>query len=301
MTRLLIRIAAITAMMGTGVVPAATLSVWSVDPHIKVFKDTVPAEKLAAVVQLRAARNEFEPAQIAIRSDQPLRAVRVEMTPLRAPDGSSVIEGAHLSWNFVGFIPITKNTPQAEAIQIRAAPCEIPDPLLADRTRDIPADVTQPVWITVHVPADASPGLYRGRLAVIAEGQRAEIPIELTVDPFVLPDARHLWVTNWFSVGNIARAHHVELWSEPFWAMLEKYAQNMAAHRQNVVITPWTLVRVTRESDTSLRFDFSRFDRYVALFERAGAAERIEIGHIGHAQGGWGKPVALEQVRRIIK
>jgi hypothetical protein len=142
------------------------------------------------------------------------------------------------------------------------------------------------------VSADTSPGLYRGRVAVIVEGQRAEIPLELTVDPFVLPDARHLWVTNWFSVENIAQAHHVELWSEPFWTILEQYARNMAAHRQNVAITPWTLVVVRRESDKSLSFDFSRFDRYLDLFERAGAAERIEIGHVGHGQGGWGKPVS---------
>ncbi len=173
MTRLLVRIAVTAAMMGTGIVPAATLSVWSVDPHLKVFRDAVPAGKPAVAISMRAARNEFEPAQIALRSDAPLRAVRVETTPLRAADGSYMIDGA----------------------------------------------------------------------------------------------------------------------------ILEQYARNMAAHCQNVVITPWTLVRVDRELDRSLSFDFSRFDRYVELFERAGAAERIEIGHIGHGQGGWGKPVALDQVR----
>jgi hypothetical protein len=142
MTRLLIRFTVTATVLGTGVVLAAILSVWSVDPHLKVFRDTVPAGKPAVAISMRAARNEFEPAQIAIRSDAPLRAVRVETTPLRAAGGPSLIDGANLSWNFIGFIPIRKNTPQAEAIRIRAAPCEIPDPLLEDRTRDIPAAVT---------------------------------------------------------------------------------------------------------------------------------------------------------------
>ena len=66
--------------------------------------------------------------------------------------------------------------------------------------------------------------------------------------------------------------------------MLERYARNMAEHRQNVVMTPWNLIRVTRESSGDLDFDFGRFDRYVELFERAGAAERIEIGHVGHGR-----------------
>ena len=144
------------------------------------------------------------------------------------------------------------------------------------------------------MPAGAVPGVYHGAVTVIAGERRVKLPVVLKVDPFTLPDERHLWVTNWFSLDNIARAHHVDLWSEPFWAMLERYARNMAEHRQNVVMTPWNLVRVTRESSSELSFDFRRFDRYVELFERAGAAGRIEIGHVGG--GAWDRPVVLENV-----
>lgn len=292
------------------------MTVWVVDPHTKVFRDSLPPSAPAkaeeatkptqpgqqsqpsqatGAIQLRAARNEYEPAQIAIRSSKPLQGVHVELGPLRHEDGQSSIGAEHLRWDFVGYIPIPKNTPHAEGLQIQKAPFEVPDPLLADRTKDIPADQTQPVWITLYVPKEAKPGLYHGQVTVVAGQLRVETPIQLRVDPFVLPDDRHVWVTNWFNLPNIAKAHQVEVWSDGFWKVLAKYAQNMAEHRQNVVLAPWTLIDLVREENGQLSFDFSRFDRFVEVFEKAGVAGRLEITHVGHGQKGWGSPVVLSR------
>jgi len=278
-------------------VPAAlgkdVLTAWPVDCHQKVFRDTKPAagssQAAAGVVKLRSARNEYEPAQFAFRAAGPLGGVRVELAPLVHTGGKATIGGENLRWNFAGFIPLAKNTAGSQKVQLRAAPCEIPDPLLDQSTIDIKADSTQPVWITVRVPKDAPPGLYRGKAAVVAGDARAELPVELTVDRFTLPDERHLLVTNWFNTSNIAKAHKLEIHSEAFWKMLERYARNMAEHRQNVVYTPWSLVEVSRQPDGKLSFDYGRFDRFVEIFEKAGAADRIELTHVAHfGKGGWG-------------
>jgi len=290
------------AAAGLGVLLAATASAgalvaWAVDPHVKVFGDAEPPAE-AGVVKLRAARNEYEPGQVAFRSTKPLRAVRVDLSRLKHADAKGAIGGDNFTWNFVGFIPLRKNTRGSERIRLRAAPCEVPDPLLEARAIDVEAGKTQPVWLTVRVPEDAAPGLYRGEISIVAGDARVAVPIELTVDPFTLPDERHLFVTNWFNTSRIARAHKVEHWSEEFWTTLERYARNMAAHRQNVVYTPWTLIEVTREPDGKLALDYRRFDRYVELFERAGVAERIELRHVGHfGKGGWGgKEIVLTNI-----
>jgi len=274
---------------------AAPLDVWAVDPHAKIFRDAKPSQA-PGTVTLRAARNEYEPGQFVVRSVQPLRQARVELSPLRHTAASATIPPENVSWNFVGYIPLKKNTRGSAAIQVRAAPCEIPDPLVDLRALDLPADVAQPVWLTVRVPKDATPGVYRGEATVVAGEARATVPIELTVDAFTLPDERHLLVTNWFNLGNIAKAHKAELWSEPFWTVLESYARNMAAHRQNVALVPWNLVDVTRETDGKLSFNYARFDRYVELFQRAGVADGIEIGHVGHGKKGWGSEFVLASV-----
>jgi hypothetical protein len=62
----------------------------------------------------------------------------------------------------------------------------------------------------------------------------------------------------------------------------------MAEHRQNVALTPLSLVEVTREEDGGLTFDYARFDRWVRMFEEAGVIGRIELGHTAHhGEGGW--------------
>jgi len=274
-----------------------TIAAWPVDPHVKIARDMQRPEQPDDAVRLHAARNEYEPVQIAVRGSAALPGLRVELSPLRHADGQASIPAEHLSWNFEGYIPLTKNTPDSEQIRIATAPCEVPDPLLEDRMLDLAADTTQPVWLTVYVPPDAPPGVYRGEVAVISGSERAALPVELTVDPFTLPNERHLLVTNWFSVGNIAKAHRVEMWSEPFWAVLKRYAQNMAAHRQNVVLTPWSLVEVSREPGGKLAFDYARFDRFVELFQEAGAADRIELGHLGGGEGGWGGRIVLDKLQ----
>lgn len=281
----------------------ADVQVWVVDPHIKVFRDTLPPSgdqgAPATEIRLRAARNEYEPAQIAIRADRELRGLRAQAGKLQHEDGSSVIPSDNLWTNFVGYIPMPKNTPRSEGIRIREAPCDVPDPLLAHRSIDLAAEQTQPVWITVFVPKDAPAGTYRGDIIFEADGWQTAVPLVLEVYDFTVPDARHLWVTNWFNLWNIARAHQVEMWSEEFWAVLKKYARNMAEHRQNVVLVPWNIVDVYKEADGSLSFDFARFDRFVELFIEAGVVGQLEIGHVGRGEKGWGTPFVLSEVGAV--
>lgn len=276
---------------------AEPLAVWVVDPHTKVFRDT-PAAAEGRSLQLRAARNEYEPGQIALRSSEPLAGVRLETSALKHTEGTATLAAECLTWNFLGFIPIERNTGAVDKRRICTAPCDVPDPLLEERTLDLKANTTQPVWLTVRVPADATAGVYRGQVTVVAGTTRIPVPLELSIDPFTLPNDRHLLVTNWFATESIAQGHHVELWSEACWELLRRYAENMAAHRQNVVITPWSLVDVTREEDGRLSLDFARFDRFVEIFEKTGVADRIELGHVGNfgPQGWVGDTVLLTQL-----
>jgi len=264
-------------------------SLWVSNPLSKVFPDTPMPRGAPKKIVIWCARNEFESAQIAVRTSSALSGVTVQVSDLTHENDQSVLTSECVTWNFVGFIRLKKNTPHTplEAL-VRKAPCDVPDVLLPDRARDIPAKRTQPIWLTFFVPKDARPGRYRGSVKVIVGPHHRSVPIELNVWPFMLPNKRHLFVTNWFSTGNIARAHKVKEWSEEFWAMLEKYFRNMAVHRQNVAWVPWSLIKVWREPDGKLSFDYSLFDRYVELMQKCGVADRIEIQHVARFGQGWG-------------
>ena len=274
-------------------------SVWPADPMEKIFRDSKPPDTLAKALQVQCARNEYESAQLGITAVEDLADVALEVSDLVAEGTGAKLPAGCVQWNFVGFIPIAKNTPNTVPEElIRQAPFDVPDPLLAERTMTVKAGQTQPVWLTIRVPADAMPGKYLGKITVKTSKGNAEVPVELTVFSFALPDERHLLVTNWFDAGGIAKTHGVKPLSEDFWALLEKYARNMAEHRQNVFMAPWPYIKVTRAADGKLTFDYSDFDHYVETFLNAGVKDRIEIGHVAHfGKDGWsGTDIVLAKI-----
>ena len=283
--------------LGANWLNGVVAEVWVEDIHTKVLRDARPSDNAPRECHLEAARNEYESAQLVVKSPTAVKEVTVQVSELLHEDQKSRISPDHIRLRFVGYIHLDKNTPDSELVRVAAAPCEVPDPLLEDSTVGLAADQAQPVWLTVFVPEDAKPGSYSGAVTVSLDGRETKMPITLKVFGFALPAERHLFVTNWFNPGNIANAHGVELCSDAFWPILERYARNMAEHRQNVVLTPWSLIEVARQEDGSLSFDYSRFDRFVETFLRAGVNDRIEISHVGHAEGGWGGPVALSRLR----
>ncbi|MCX6898108.1 MAG: DUF4091 domain-containing protein [Verrucomicrobia bacterium] len=273
------------------------ITLFALSPLEKVFPDTPVPPQPAQGVVLWCARNEAECAQIAVRSTQALTGATVRVGPLKHVGGYTLPTEA-VQWNFVGSIPLKKNTPCENATTLaRKAPCDMPDVLLAERARDIPANSTQAIYLTVTVPKDAPDGRYTGTVTLVADGKETSLPVELNVWPFTVPDERHLFVTNWINHGTIAKAHKVELWSDAFFAIYGKYLDNMHAHRQNIAWVPWSLIKVTEKNGGRLSFDYVLFDRYVEELHKHGVADRIEIMFVGHFKDGWsGREIALTRL-----
>jgi len=271
---------------------AGELRIEVANPLDKVFRDTVPTvTRGPSVLRMKCAANEYEPAQFVLRSDEKLDGVSVELSDLTSEGKAARISSSLMQWNFVGYVPVARNTTESECGAhkdipkgelLRVAPFDCPDPLLEDSLIALQPGASQPVWVTVFVPKGTPAGTYRGRVTVRAEKNEAQLPVELTVYPFDLPDERHLNLTNWFEINHIAKAHKVQPLSDDFFTVLGRYAENLARHRQNVIYTPWTLIKVYREASGSLSFDYSDFERFVETFLRAGTADRIEIQHVAH-------------------
>ncbi len=274
-------LAAALAGCDTREVAPSEMRIWQVDSLVKVFEDSRPPVR-AATLLLEAARNEVISAQVAVRAGRRLTGLRCRVGPIHGPEGASI---AGASVRFVGYVPVEANS---DASALRRAPARFPDPLLEDAHRDLPAYVTQPLWITLHVPPDARPGLYGGEVLVLSAEEEAALPLLLRVYPPALPDERTLWVSNWLSPrrGPLMQKFAGAPWSpedEGFWRWLGVCAEKMAAHRQTVVYTPTLeLTRVGADEAGRLTFDFARFDRWVELFARAGVIGRIEGRHLAH-------------------
>jgi len=157
-------------------------AVWWAEGAYKVMRDDpVPAAE-QGVVRIAAARNEFEPFLVVLRPETRLVDVRVSAGPLTDGQGG-MIGPAHVTVCHVGYVKVTTPTDEAGAAGWW------PDPLPPyDGPFAAAAGENHPLWITVRVPKEARPGLYKGDIGLAAEGWSCRVPVELRVRSFVLPE-----------------------------------------------------------------------------------------------------------------
>ena len=259
------------------------VAVWTVDGMDKVFADTAPPEDASARIALAAAAGECEVAQIAVRAGADDTVLhKPEIDALKSADHE--ILQKHVTARFVELVPVrfqSQGIPRDELV--RAAPDFFPDPLCLEDRMVVPAGQTRSIWLCVDIPRNAAPGRYACDVTVVTSAGERRIAVTLTVWPFSLPAHIPFDMTWWVRPALIARRHCVGLYSEDFWRIIDAYAANMAAHRQNTIFTTImgrdSLIAVTKTKSGDYRFDFTRFDRWVELFLKHGF-QLIEGGHI---------------------
>jgi hypothetical protein len=173
---------------------------------------------------------------------------------------------------------------------------------------EVPAYRPQAVYVRIRIPADLPPGVHEGRvIAYTQHGFEDETrywqgTIRLQVADVTLPDVRDwsyhldLWQHN----TAIARYHHVPLWSDAHFGLIDGYYASLAQLGQKAVTViateiPWSgqrcfrdraypsylyehaIVDVTRDPSGQLDFSFQKLDRLLALAARHGMDREIEV------------------------
>ena len=162
--------------VGLTLAPAAGAAVWTVSSGAKVFPDTRPGAVHA--IGLSAARNEYEAAQVALSGDA-RRRVTLSWDPSSDP-----LLPASADLFQVGYVRVRRSSTNAHA-----RPGLYPDPLLP-AAFGTPVTVkagTTSFYVRLHVPLDATAGVYRGTLVIDDPGQGpgpTAVPVTLQVRDF---------------------------------------------------------------------------------------------------------------------
>jgi hypothetical protein len=185
--------------------------VWTIPAVVKVFQDDHPPVRSESV-RLVAAKGEFEPLQLAIRSQQPFPRVRVQVDPLIDRRGNRLEQ---FDVALVGFVPVahTSDYHRASGWKSWQRPVVVgtpqksgtlpsdfgagsdgwigwwPDPLVPVEEFSLSSNRSQPVWVTFWIPQGTPGGDYQGRVRFTQDGSTlAEKEITLHVWDFTLPE-----------------------------------------------------------------------------------------------------------------
>jgi hypothetical protein len=157
----------------------SSATLWTTTTMDKVVREAAPPTTTGALIQMYAAKNEYEPFQIVVHPDADGTAT-LSMTAFAGP---GTIPAPEI--RLVGYVKIA--TP-SDASSIMSA--EIPDPLYPTTfgaMETLTAGQNQPFWLTAQIPATATAGDYTATLTVTVNGQKQDVPVALHVYDFALP------------------------------------------------------------------------------------------------------------------
>lgn len=156
----------------------------------------LPDERLEALV-IFATPGEFEPITFALYPVRPLQNLKVRVSDLACASGEVPANRVDVRlathWN-IGFPSYTTvNTYR-----------RMPELLERVTAHSSPAGECQWYWLTVHLPDDARPGIYRGTVRVWDDGfnRAVEIPLAVRVLGFHLQKDPHKHFSTYFYARN---------------------------------------------------------------------------------------------------
>jgi hypothetical protein len=284
LSKLFFFIACLTAvvLLNNPVLLAQSFKLNAVSDLQRVFEDGYKLPVIYDTIKLFGIRGEVISGQSALQTKNSLANVTVQISPLKHEKTGTLFPENAVNWNFVGSIPLTKNTPnQPPGSLIRLAPARFPDYLMSEQQINVKGKVSQAIWLTIRIPETAESGNYLGKLTVKSlQGERS-IPLCVTVYAITLPSERHLKVTEWYTTGSFEHFHDIkEKYSDAWFAMLSTYAENMAAHRQNVFQVPMNAIDIQQTKEGKLAFDFTRFDQIAQVFWDTKGMDYLETGEL---------------------
>lgn len=174
-------------------------TIWIAPPTWKVSRDTIAPSATNRIIDLSAARNEYEPVQIVTRTSiGGTRSLNLGAS-WSGPSGNVITATLHDVAYGVGVCAVGE-----------------PDnlnPANFGAGISVCAGNNQVFWLTVYVPTNAAPGIYSNTLTCFLSGFTTTIPIRVRVFNFTLPaQVSFSSLVNWSFSGTSNDAFVVKKW-----------------------------------------------------------------------------------------
>jgi hypothetical protein len=212
-----------------------------------------PTEKVLPI-EIVAARNGAFSGKVVAGSTKPIAGLKVIAGDLKGPGGviaaGQVETRFALPWGREELSIANANPYPADVTLLSCLAPQAPDvvPVSTKKPSARKPDgaalvngAVLPIWVTVRVPKDAKPGLYKGEVTIQATGEKAAlVPLEVKVVDWTLPDAQdhrtHVEILQ--SPDTLAEEYKVPLWSDRHWELIAESFRLMSDSGSRVLHIP---------------------------------------------------------------
>lgn len=204
--------------------PDPRVDIWWASSGWKISQTRSVPRNMGRAVEISAAGNEAEAAQLVVRPDQTITGFTASASSLTGPDGA-VLPAETLEVLRVRYVYVEFPT-DAWGVQ-GMWPDPLP-PFVEPITLE--PGINQPLWVRVSVPHNTPAGWYEGSIRLDADGFAAEVPLRVRVYGFTLPDKATCTTAFGFGPGTVYRYHGLTD-PEDQRLVLQKYLDYFARNR----------------------------------------------------------------------
>lgn len=267
------------------------------DVDVRYTEYSHPSPKETLKKSIKGWRGERLSAVAEIWSEDTLKAVSYELSAFKGRRGA-VIPASCCEGGFVTYVMADGLGPDGHGCGSRKNHAEFDSLLVADcidrhltQTVILPGRI-QPLWLSVDVPRDASPGKYTASLVLMADGRPLKkMHLTIVVENEVLPQP-HDWAFHldlWQNPFAVARQAGVPLWSDAHLDAMRPLMKRLADAGQKVITAsiihkPWngqvydpymSMVSWKKKLDGSWEYGYEVFDRWVGFMMQMGIDRQI--------------------------
>ena len=230
--------------------------------------DRLPHEE--KIITLRATPGEYVPITFGICPLRDLGTTKATFDRLYLRS-----EGKEISWQIGDLLAsgVVKHAARPSG-QTKNSWQPTPTLIVPTDSWDIKAGVTKQFWLTLKIPNETSPGVYRGTISISPENAgESAVQVELEVLPFKLVRPTHLSV----GMTYFSPVHYAYFGEDRFWERIKAEFDDMRAH--NMTCVQYTGLRMDDFPRLTRAFDIYRaagFENPVYLLESYGAMNRLQ-------------------------
>lgn len=309
--------------------------VWVEDIHRRPFSADFSSSKATGRVHIVASANGTFGAQMIVGTQSEVKGLKVTAGELKGPDGA-LIPAAALRVSHLKGHPTSRIIDLGQGRNFpahRANPLCSPAMMAYNRfgppsekrgTKEemlsalgklnyfdhitpgvpaiIPAKSSQPIWLSLTVPAQSKPGAYTGSVRVEAEGMPAlSVPVTVEVSGWRVPEPQNFEtdIALEQSPYGVAKQYRVPLWSDEHFRAMEGSFRELARVGNDWIFVPIavdsefgnrkdSMIKWIRKTDGSWAFDYAILDRYLALAKKHLGIPRVISFAVMHGGDSYG-------------
>lgn len=259
--------------------------------NVRFAREVPPAGSIQKIWNAKAWKGEKIHTQLLLWANVTKNNISIELSDLKDQKGN-LLKKENIASGFVKYVITDEFRDGCGYRKAADFDSSYVADLIDTKTQRIKLEAknTQPVWLSIKVPAATKAGNYAGTVKIKGE-KEYNLPVNIEVLDKTLP-APAQWKYDldlWQHPAAIARAHQVKLWSDEHFALMKPYYTMLANAGQktitaSIVNEPWGhqtyddypgLIKWTKKKDGAWVYDYSLFDKYIAFVMTTGINRRI--------------------------